>query len=52
MLKLKKAEVAKKDVASMKTQSESLAKEYDRLMEEKDRLERKVNIMGEDKKED
>lgn len=48
----KEAEVAKKDVASMKTQSESLAKEYDRLMEEKDRLERKVNIMGEDKKED
>merc|ERR1712228_966954 len=47
----KEAEVAKKDVASMKTQSESLAKEYDRLMEEKDRLERKVNIMGEDKKE-
>ena len=54
----------------MKSQSESLAKEYDRLdldftynmkyldiltirlMEEKDRLQRKVNIMGEDKKDD
>merc|ERR1712042_37750 len=47
----KEAEVAKKDVASMKTQSESLAKEYDRLMEEKDRLERKVNIMGGEKKD-
>merc|ERR1712243_377456 len=40
----KEAEVANKDVKSMKAQSESLAKEYDRLMEEKDRLERKVNI--------
>ena len=69
----------------MKSQSESLAKEYDRLdlyetninicvkfvhtnncmkqinyshfdifrlMEEKDRLQRKVNVMGEDKKDD
>jgi len=48
----KEAEVAKKDMNSMKTQSESLAKEYDRLMEEKDRLERKVNIMGGEKKDD
>merc|ERR1712183_157808 len=31
---LEKAETAKKDVNSMKSQSESLAKEYDRLMEE------------------
>jgi len=48
----KEAEVAKKDVNSMKTQSESLAKEYDRLMDEKDKLERKVNIMGGEKKDD
>ena len=69
------------DMNSMKSQSESLAKEYDRLdfyetnadismtqtnmicmkqiniftfrlMEEKDRLQRKVNVMGEDKKDD
>jgi len=48
----KEAEVANKDVKSMKAQSESLAKEYDRLMEEKDRLERKVNIMGGGEKKD
>jgi len=46
------AESAKKDVTSMKSQSESLAKEYDRLMEGKDRLERKVNIMGGGEKKD
>jgi len=48
----KEAEAAKKDVDTMKTQSESLAKEYDRLMDEKDKLERKVNIMGGEKKDD
>merc|ERR1719187_1073000 len=48
----KQAETAQKDVKSMKAHSESLAKEYDRLMEEKDRLERKVNIMGDDVKKD
>jgi len=48
----KQAETAQKDVKSMKAQSESLAKEYDRLMEEKDRLERKVNIMGDGGKKD
>jgi len=49
----KEAAAAKKDVEAMKTQSKSLAAEYDRLMEEKDKLERKVNILGEgDKKDD
>ena len=66
----KEASAAKKDRDSMKAQSESLAKEYDRcvkciqnlykklthfisLMEEKDKMERKVNIMGAgDKKDD
>ena len=36
---------ALKNVESMKIQSENLAKEYDRLMEEKDKLERKVRIL-------
>eukprot|EP00090_Calanus_glacialis_P000968 TRINITY_DN1069_c0_g1_i3.p1 TRINITY_DN1069_c0_g1~~TRINITY_DN1069_c0_g1_i3.p1 ORF type:complete len:227 (-),score=92.94 TRINITY_DN1069_c0_g1_i3:122-802(-) len=49
---MKEAETAKKDVKSMKTQSESLAQEYDRLMGEKDKLERKVNIMGGGEKKD
>eukprot|EP00092_Neocalanus_flemingeri_P050274 GFUD01058060.1.p1 GENE.GFUD01058060.1~~GFUD01058060.1.p1 ORF type:complete len:228 (+),score=80.98 GFUD01058060.1:60-743(+) len=48
----KEAVTAKKDVASMKSQSESLAKEFDRLMGEKDQLERKVNIMGSGEKKD
>jgi len=49
----KEAAAAKKDVEAMKTQSKSLAAEYDRLMEEKDKLERKVSILGEgDKKDD
>lgn len=45
------AEKAKavKDVESMKTQSENLAAEYDRLMAEKDKLEMKLNIQGEKK---
>ena len=30
----------------MKTQSKNLASEYDRLMEEKDKLERKVRVLG------
>lgn len=40
---------AVKDVESMKTQSENLAAEYDRLMAEKDKLEKKLNIQGEKK---
>ena len=66
----KEAAAAKKDRDSMKAQSESLAKEYDRwvstlnikkylksiffsLLEEKDKLERKVKIGGVgDKKDD
>ena len=36
---------ALKDVASMKTQSDNLAKEYDRLMEEKDKLERRLRVL-------
>ena len=66
----KEASAAKKDRDSMKAQSESLAKEYDRwvstlnikkylksiffsLLEEKDKLERKVKIGGVgDKKDD
>ena len=66
----KEAAAAKKDRDSMKAQSESLAKEYDRcvesfriyflkmtklfsLLEEKDKMERKVNVMGVgDKKDD
>merc|ERR1712045_550794 len=48
---------ALKNVESMKSQSENLTKEYDRLMEEKDRLERKLRILdgdgaGGDKKDD
>lgn len=37
---------ALKDLEAMKTQSANVNKEYDRLMEEKDRLERKLAIMG------
>ena len=67
----KEASAAKKDRDSMKAQSESLTKEYDRqqylkfsfeavkdafstfsLLAEKDKLERKVNIQGGDKKDD
>jgi len=58
-LKAKDEELSKalKDVESMKSQSENLTKEYDRLLEEKDRLERKVRILdgegpGGDKKDD
>lgn len=40
---------AMKDVESMKSQSENLAAEYDRLMAEKDKLEKKINIQGEKK---
>jgi hypothetical protein len=36
----------------MKSQAENVSQEYDRLMEEKDRLQRKVNIMPQDKKDD
>jgi len=46
---------ANANVETMKKQSANLTQEYDRLMEEKDRLQRKVNIMGEgdgDKKDD
>jgi len=58
-LKAKDEELSKalKDVESMKSQSENLTKEYDRLLEEKDRLERKLRILdgegpGGDKKDD
>jgi len=47
----KEAAAAKKDRDSMKAQSESLTNEYDRLLAEKDKLERKVAIAG-DKKDD
>ena len=54
--KLEKAEAearaAVNDRDSMKAQSESLSKEYDRLLAEKDKLERKLNIQGGDKKDD
>ena len=43
---------AKKDVESIPNQSKSLSAEYDRLLEEKDKLERKLNIQGGDKKDD
>ena len=44
---------ALKDVESMKTQSENLTNEYDRLLEEKDKLERRLQVFGEgDKKDD
>jgi len=44
---------ALKDVDSMKTQSENLTNEYDRLLEEKDKLERRLQVFGEgDKKDD
>eukprot|EP00088_Acartia_fossae_P018697 TRINITY_DN2080_c0_g1_i3.p1 TRINITY_DN2080_c0_g1~~TRINITY_DN2080_c0_g1_i3.p1 ORF type:complete len:241 (+),score=44.52 TRINITY_DN2080_c0_g1_i3:60-782(+) len=36
---------ANKNVEGMRCQSQSLAKEYDRLLEEKDKLEKKVNIL-------
>nr|ACO14719.1 B-cell receptor-associated protein 31 [Caligus clemensi] len=42
---------AKKDVESMKTQAKNLTEEYDRLMEEKDKLERQLATSG-DKKDD
>lgn len=48
----KETSSAMKNVEAMKTQSESLATEYDRLMAEKDKLEKKVNIMGEGDKKD
>merc|ERR1711973_703061 len=48
----KEATAAKKDRDSMKAQSESLTKEYDRLLAEKDKLERKVNIQGGGDKDD
>jgi len=53
--KLEKAEKdlskALKDVDSMKTQSENLTNEYDRLLEEKDKLERRLAVFGDgDKK--
>merc|ERR1711992_109016 len=35
------------DVTSMKSQSENLTKEYDRLMAEKDNLELKLRVLGE-----
>ena len=44
---------ALKDVDSMKTQSENLTNEYDRLLEEKDKLERRLAVFGDgDKKDD
>uniref|UniRef100_A0A0K2UJF7 Endoplasmic reticulum transmembrane protein n=1 Tax=Lepeophtheirus salmonis TaxID=72036 RepID=A0A0K2UJF7_LEPSM len=48
---LDELEKAKKDVEGMKTQSKNLTEEYDRLMEEKDKLERRLSTMG-DKKDD
>jgi len=57
-LKAKDEELTKalKDVESMKAQSTNLTKEYDRLMEEKDKLERKLRILdggdSGDKKDD
>ena len=57
-LKAKDEELSKalKDVESMKAQSTNLTKEYDRLMEEKDKLERKLRILdggdSGDKKDD
>ena len=47
---------AQENVESMKAQSTNLTKEYDRLMEEKDKLERKLRILdggdSGDKKDD
>jgi len=47
---------AKKDLESMKSQAENVATEYDRLMAEKDKLERQLRIAGggedNDKKDD
>lgn len=47
---------ALKDLEAMKTQSANVNKEYDRLMEEKDRLERRLAILdggsSGDKKDD
>lgn len=37
---------AKKNLESMKSQAESVATEYDRLLAEKDKLERKLKIAG------
>ncbi len=36
----------------MKTQAESVSKEYDRLCEEHNKLEKKLQVAGGDKKED
>jgi len=47
---------SQKDLEAMKAQAESVSAEYDRLLEEKDRLERKLRISGAeasgDKKDD
>jgi len=43
---------ANKNVESMKSQYDNMNNEYDRLLEEKDKLERKVNTMPTDKKDD
>jgi len=43
---------ANKNVESMKSQYDNMNNEYDRLLEEKDNLERKVNTMPTDKKDD
>ena len=37
---------AKKNLDSMKAQAESVSTEYDRLLAEKDKLERKLKIAG------
>ena len=46
-LKAKDEELRKAlaNVESMKTQSSNLTKEYDRLMEEKDKLERRLRVL-------
>merc|ERR1719309_1533284 len=49
---VKELKSANKNVESMKSQAENLSQEYDRLMEEKDKLERKVSIMGDNDKKD
>lgn len=44
---------AKKNLESMKTQAESVSKEYDRLLLEHEKLEKKLSIAGGgDKKDD
>lgn len=42
----------KKDKAAMKSQSDNLAKEYDRLAEEHSKLQKKIAIGSGDKKEE